>query len=476
MKTKKWILSVCIIAGVIVLCIVGLLASAGIMSAKGYGISVGRLYLFDTEFYLVDEGKAMIMSDQSNDKKLFDGLNTGDLILVIHDGVDESYPARTGAHKVFRLSKGNENNLPENLDIGVAKMDGTADILNASPIGFNVQYIRTDGYREDVEYPIVKTIRSVQELKAYYEANKNLYSLERRENPASDNTIGFLDACDKYNEAYFENQILVMVLLEEGSGSNRHNVDNVKIGSDDKLYVSISSIIPESGTCDMAEWHILIEPEKGIDVKNESDIIVLLDGINPLTQPRIIYESGAFSNITLTIPRGWKYETEHGKDSVDYCISFWPENQTDGKIKVWYYDAFGVCGTGLKQDKITLGDYEACKGTYDNKKVWDFISLIGKPGNYVIMNEGADKWWSEYGNEAMQILNTLIVGNGFISESEAIAIAKQKATVEYDQTQTSYDSENGLWTVSLSKKNTLGGNQDITITYEGKVIDIQYGE
>lgn len=141
---------------------------------------------------------------------------------------------------------------------------------------FEAQYICTTGYHKDVSYPVVKIIRSVKELKDYYEANKNLYSLERRENPASDNTIGFLDACDKYDEAYFENQILVMVLLEEGSGSNRHNVENVKISSDDKLYVSIRSIIPEVGTCDMAEWHILIEPEKGIDVKSESDVIVLL--------------------------------------------------------------------------------------------------------------------------------------------------------------------------------------------------------
>ncbi len=66
-------------------------------------------------------------------------------------------------------------------------------------------------------------------MNSYYNENKEKYSLERREDPASDSTIGFLDACDKYNAEYFEKQILVMVLLEEGSGSVRHNVDNVKI-------------------------------------------------------------------------------------------------------------------------------------------------------------------------------------------------------------------------------------------------------
>ena len=104
-----------------------------------------------------------------------------------------------------------------------------------------------------------------------------------------------------------------MVLLEEGSGSNRHNVDNVKLGSDGKLYISIRSIIPEAGTCDMAAWHILIEPEADIDVASESDVIVYLDGINPKTQPTTARESGNYSNIELTIPHDWNYETEHIK-------------------------------------------------------------------------------------------------------------------------------------------------------------------
>lgn len=378
---------------------------------------------------------------------------------------------------VYDKGRGGENTKCELwAEFTVTRVGDTSNDVKKTFVEFEPQYIRTDGYHEDIEYPVVKIIRSVKELNDYYEANKGLYSLERRENPSSDYTIGFLDACDKYDEAYFENQILVMVLLEEGSGSNRHNVDNVKIGSDDKLYVSIRSIIPEAGTCDMAEWHIIIEPEKGIDVKNESNVIVLLDGINPLIQPRIIRESEAFSNITLTIPHDWKYETEHGNNSGDYCISFWPEDQTDGKIKVWYYDAFGVCGTGLVQEKITLGDYEAYKGTYDNKKVWNFISLIGTPGKYVVMNNGADVWWNEYGNEAMQILGTLVVGENIISETQAIEMAKKEVAVKYNEIDASFDIANGVWKVTFYKKNTAGGDQVFTITSEGKIVDVAYGE
>lgn len=197
---KKWILPVCIVAGVIVICFVIPLATTGIMSAKGYGISVGRF-------------------------------------------------------------------------------DGTEDILAALPVSFDVQYIRTDGYHEEIEYPVVKLIRSVDELTAYYETSKEDYDLERKDKVYSDTTIGFLDACDKYDEAYFENQILVMVLLEEGSGSNRHKVQSVNQSADGQCYIYIDTIVPEVGTCDMAEWHILIEPQAGTDIESESDITVLVDGV-----------------------------------------------------------------------------------------------------------------------------------------------------------------------------------------------------
>ena len=169
----------------------------------------------------------------------------------------------------------------------VTRIGDTSGDVKKNFIDFVPQYIRTNGYHEDVEYPVVKIIRSVDELNAYYNANKEKYYLERRSDPASDSTIGFLDACDKYDEAYFEDQILVMVLLEEGSGSIRHNVDNVKLGSDGKLYISIRRDVPEVGTDDMAEWHILIEPEKDITVASESDVIVYLDGVNPKTQPQM---------------------------------------------------------------------------------------------------------------------------------------------------------------------------------------------
>jgi hypothetical protein len=125
---------------------------------------------------------------------------------------------------------------------------GTPDPLGQE-VGFIAQYIRTNGYHEDVDYPVVTVIESVDALNTYYEENQDRYDLAQ------------WDVTDRYDEAYFTENVLLLVLLEEGSGSNRHEVTAV-MKQDDGMEIAIDRILPEIGTADMAEWHIFIEVTK----------------------------------------------------------------------------------------------------------------------------------------------------------------------------------------------------------------------
>ena len=136
---------------------------------------------------------------------------------------------------------------------------------------FEAQYIRTNGGPED-GYPYHTVISSRAELEAYYEAYKDIYSLERRETVYSDSTIGFLDACDKYDNAYFERQNLVLIVLQEGSGSIRHEITDVRRhrienGALDGWDITIDRKVPEAGTEDMAQWHLFLEVQMGDVIK-----------------------------------------------------------------------------------------------------------------------------------------------------------------------------------------------------------------
>ena len=145
-------------------------------------------------------------------------------------------------------------------------------------IPWNAQYIRTNGgFEASGAYPSVKIIYSAQELNEYYNTWHEIFDLERKEKVYSDTTMGFLDACDQYDEAFFEKNYLIFVLWEEGSGSVSHKVKSVQQTVDHKISISIDRIEPEVGTCDMAEWHIILELSQDARVESPGDVLVYFD-------------------------------------------------------------------------------------------------------------------------------------------------------------------------------------------------------
>jgi len=146
-------------------------------------------------------------------------------------------------------------------------------------LDFSVQYIRTNGYHADTKYPIVTAITTRNELEQYYERYKDQYDLTAKTEVYSDTTIGFLDAIEKYTDDFFKDSYLVIVLLEEGSGSIRHRVDSVADNGD----IVISRLLPGMGTADMAEWSIIIEVNS--DFRPEQFKVELID--EALSEPPI---------------------------------------------------------------------------------------------------------------------------------------------------------------------------------------------
>lgn len=79
------------------------------------GLSTGRYLLADNGSHILIDasGGPIVMGDRTSGGQLFSGLEDGDRILVLHDGVAESYPARSGGYWCLRLSHGTRADLPE---------------------------------------------------------------------------------------------------------------------------------------------------------------------------------------------------------------------------------------------------------------------------------------------------------------------------------------------------------------------------
>lgn len=123
----------------------------------------------------------------------------------------------------------------------------------------NVKCIRTN-YVDDAHGKTL-VIESIDELDEYFNANKEKYNLKHKEKVYSDTTIGFEDAIAEYDEGYFRDHNIVLVLLTECSGSIGHKVTSAKT-NEGIIEIKIERQVPEIGTCDMTGWHIIIETEK----------------------------------------------------------------------------------------------------------------------------------------------------------------------------------------------------------------------
>ena len=125
---------------------------------------------------------------------------------------------------------------------------------------FTAQHVQIGSGEDDVEYPIVKIIRSEEEWNACYQEYKDTAKL---------------DAYKEFREAgYFDEHVMVFVILRENSGSITHQVKSVGLTDDNKLAIFIEAEAEGVMTDDMAAWRFLIEPECDLkDIKEEEVII-----------------------------------------------------------------------------------------------------------------------------------------------------------------------------------------------------------
>lgn len=114
-------------------------------------------------------------------------------------------------------------------------------------------------------------------------------------------------------------------------------------------------------------------------------------------------------SITLSLQESWSYaitsiDAQELNAGISGGITIWPLGREEGKLFFgWYPDRFAVCGTGLQTTETILAGQKATVGTYNNRALWDFISF-GE--SFAVWGQGHESWWAEYGEKAMEILDS----------------------------------------------------------------------
>ncbi len=264
------------------------------------------------------------------------------------------------------------------------------NIDNVKLIDFKAQYVRAD-----VEYtphlPYTEVIRSKAEFDAYIERFAVNTSVE-----------SFETVSQRYNDNFFILKQLVVCMIEETSGSIRHDIETVNLVNDKDIVISINRNIPEICTDDMALWHIFVETDT-TDTIDETEVIV--DGKN-LTYPTDINYTHGDIGISLTLKPNWRYATID--EEQKHGVSIWHKNKEDKKIDIYYRDTpLGLCGTGLTTNKMTLGNYAVTTYKYDDLPNYYITKFETTSDGYYIENFS----WKDSNRELVEILNTLVLSD-----------------------------------------------------------------
>ena len=272
---KKWLWIVIIILAVAAMVFGTML---WFVNKNSLSMTVGRVLIAQNGTYmLIDGNSPIVMSNRLKNDKLFEGLENGDKIWVLHDGIQETYPARTGAYAVRKLEDGSVDDIPK----------GVLDAL------------RELGWVSQGESEVSK----------------------------SDG-----------------------VETDAGSQEDAEETNRVSVSHGERI-------------------------------------------------------------LSINIPEGWEHDIrEYSDEYSGFGINFWPEGENEGKVSFLYYDVWGVCGTGLKSEKIEIAGYEASQGNYDGG-IWEFISFRKEPGWCVIQHSGTNTytWLKKRMDEAMEIIDTIRV-------------------------------------------------------------------
>ncbi len=158
----------------------------------------------------------------------------------------------------YRMSNPSANETVNDGALGTLEHLGPAETQMADTVDAllqGVQYVQA-GWDAAGEYPHTALITSREGLSEYTADHKLL----------SDNPYG------RYDDAYFAEHDLLLLVLEASSGSIRHQVLAVR-QVEAQWVIDLQTIVPEVCTTDMAQWHILVEVPRGV-IRPEDQIII----------------------------------------------------------------------------------------------------------------------------------------------------------------------------------------------------------
>lgn len=240
-----------------------------ILSSRDISFSKGIYYKTDTSHFIIRGSTPIVLSNKTNNEKIFEKLSDGDEILILHDGIRESYPCATSAYLCIKTADGKPEDVPRDIIEALDSINNT--FIDTNEDLTQVSYSVGDGRYGicPIDPPPeekIKLIDSTNEMQTHWESVCD-----------KDGTV-VIDPTDKYNEDFFKDKYLLLVYVFGPSGMTEYTVKGVE-KSGDFLTVQLSSYTPEIHTDDCYASYIFIELSRDVELQNESFVNIEINGI-----------------------------------------------------------------------------------------------------------------------------------------------------------------------------------------------------
>lgn len=221
---------------------------------------------------LILDQSPILLSDRTGKNSPFDSLKSGDRILVLHDGIQESYPARTGVYALWKTGSGTVSDLPQSVLNTLAELGWQLDNApDSKPFTAYESHTSWANYG-DISllwaaslYPEKAALNSALDLPLFrldspadLEAFKAQFSPHFSMDHRYDEIPSFTQATADMDQAFFDANVLFVTYVSSGSCSYRFGVDHISCdGSKLTIYAQQTNDV-EVGDCAMAGWWLTV--------------------------------------------------------------------------------------------------------------------------------------------------------------------------------------------------------------------------
>ena len=264
------------LAAVLLLCI----SFVWFAASKSLSFTTG--YYLESEsgaFFLIDGTSPIHLSDRTKTGKLNTSLSNGDRILVLHNGIAESYPAQTGVYGLWKLRNGRIEDIPVSvldslMDLGwkfhgIERID---PLFSISPFPTSVSWAnyseedllwdlalnRDTAVLSDIPHLPLLRFDSTVDLAAFKDTIHGVLETER----GYDEIPSFDAVTVEMDDTFFASNSLLLTYVCSGSCTWRYGVNQVAVNNGTMtIYVQRIDHY-ELGDCAMAGWFITLSVPK----------------------------------------------------------------------------------------------------------------------------------------------------------------------------------------------------------------------